>query len=204
MAATPIRVSIIDDDEEICRSLGELINKSDFFACVSVYPNCESALVGIDEDVPDVILLDIEMQGMPGSRGVEHLKRKLPGTEIIMLTIHDEGEAVFESLGNGATGYLMKNTPPDLLLHAIKEATEGGAPMSMKIARMVTESFHKKPPPEPLSPREQDVLEKLRKGYSYQAIADALFVSKSTVKFHIKNIYRKLHVSNKVAAVTRI
>lgn len=202
-SAPVIRVSVIDDDPGIRVDLSRLIEKSEGFACVGMYANCESALDEIVADRPDVLLLDIELPGMTGTRGVPLFKEKLPKLEIIMLTMHEENDAVFDSLRNGASGYLVKSEPYEKLLMAIRDVRDGGSPMSMKIARMVTQSFRRKPPPEPLSPREQEVLEKLKQGYSYQAIGDALFIEKSTVKFHIKNIYRKLHVANRVEAAVK-
>jgi len=198
-----IRIALVDDDPNVRLGLSKLIDESDGFICVGKYVNCESALEMIVEDDPDVLLLDIELPGMSGSQGVLLLKEKLPQLEVLMLTHHEENDNVFESLSNGASGYLLKNESHDKLLQAIREVRDGGSPMSMNIARMVTQSFQRKPPPEPLSRREQEVLDKLQKGHSYQAIADVLFISKSTVKFHIKNIYRKLQVANRVEAISR-
>ncbi len=196
-----IRVAIIDDDPDVRLGLSRLIEVSDGFACVGKYVDCESALEEIAKDDPDVLLLDIELPGMSGSRGVSLFKEKLPQLEILMLTHHEENESVFDSLRNGASGYLVKNEPHEKLLQAIREVRDGGSPMSMTIARMVTQSFRRASPAEPLTRREQEVLDHLQRGDSYQAIADSLFVSKSTIKFHIKNIYRKLQVANRVEAV---
>jgi len=192
-----ILVAIIEDDHQLRRSLAELLNSSPDFTCSGDYVNCESAMDELENNIPDVILMDIELPGISGVDGVRLIKERWPEIEIIMLTIHEDNESVYESLRNGASGYLIKNTPPSVLLDAVKEVLNGGAPMSMNIARLVINSFHKQPPEEPLSKRENEVLRKLREGKSYQAIANELFIAKSTVKFHIKNIYHKMHVSNK-------
>ena len=127
----------------------------------------------------------------------------IPSVEIIMLTVHEDTGSVFKSLANGASGYLLKNITPENLIGAVEEVMAGGSPMSMQIARMITDSFKKKNKTGELSEREQEVLNLLRKGKSYQAIANELFISKSTVKFHIKNVYRKLHVLNKFEAIVK-
>jgi DNA-binding NarL/FixJ family response regulator len=198
-----ITITIVEDDQELCQSLKVLINGTEGLECVGDYNNSEQAIKNLENDQPDVILMDINLPGMSGIDAVGIIKNKKPDIEIIMLTIHEDNESVFESLKKGASGYLVKNVEPANLLNAIKEVKAGGAPMSMPIARMVLKSFHRNPPLEPLSEREQDVLNKLRKGKSYLTIANELFISKSTVKFHIKNIYRKLHVSNKAEVIIK-
>lgn len=196
-----IEVTVIEDDEDFREGLAVLINSTSGFSCISTYGSCETALKHIQKDAPDVILMDIELPGMSGIAGVWQVKQKLPETEIIMLTIHEDNPSVFESLRNGASGYLVKNIHPSELLDAIREVFQGGAPMSMAIARMVTNSFRRDPPTQKLTERQQQVLEKLCQGKSYQAIANELFISKTTVKFHIKNIYKILRVENKAQAV---
>ncbi|NOX88461.1 MAG: response regulator transcription factor [Calditrichaeota bacterium] len=198
-----INVAIIEDDEQLRENLILLINSESEFTCVGGYPDCEKAIQSFSKKTPDVVLMDIELPGMSGIEGVNVIKHKYPQAEIIMLTIHEDNESVFDSLSNGASGYLVKNTEPLDLINCIKEVFMGGAPMSMNIARMIIDSFHKHPPEEALTHRESEVLHKLRKGKSYKAIANELFISKSTVKFHIKNIYRKLHVLNKTQAIIK-
>jgi len=199
-----IGVTIVEDDNEIRESLALLISRSEGFSCVSHYGSCEQALRSIDEDLPDVILMDINLPGMSGIKGVKRVKEKLPETEIIMLTVSEDDRDVFASLCAGASGYLKKNTPPLKLLEAIREAVNGGAPMSMDIARLVVHSFQpEKIPDTGLTAREKEVLTKLCEGSSYQMIADALFVDVNTVKFHIRNIYRKLEVSSKGEAISK-
>ena len=199
-----IKVSIIEDDEEYRQGLVKIINNADNFTSLSQNDSCESFIKNLKQEKPDVILLDIELSpGMNGIRGASLLKKMIPSVEIIMLTVHEDSESVFKSLTNGATGYLLKNISPENLIAAIEEVLAGGSPMSMQIARMITESFRNNKKTEELTEREQEVLNFLRDGKSYQAIANKLFISKSTVKFHIKNIYRKLHVMNKYEAIMK-
>lgn len=198
-----IDVVIIDDDPLLRESLAILIRGTKGFSCTKTYNDCETALKNLENDLPDVILLDIGLPGMSGIEGVRAIKDILSEIEIIMLTIYEDHHSVFESLQNGASGYLIKNIEPVDLLKAIKEVYHGGSPMNMEIARMVVDSLHKNPPEEPITSRQQEVLEKLCEGKSYQAIANELFISKATVKFHIKNIYKILHVSNRTQAAIK-
>ncbi len=199
-----IKVSIVDDEEPFRNGIAKLINGAKGFKCVSTYSECESALKSIAHDQPEVILLDIgfdkegQRQHMTGVDAVSQFRDRLPNVEIIMLTAHEENEEVFESLTCGATGYLLKGADRAELLEAIQESVNGGAPMSPKIARKVTLHFRKAPPPEPLTSREHEVLTLLDQGNSYKAIADKLFIAKNTVKFHIRNIYRKMHSSERM------
>ena len=142
-----IKISIIEDDKDIRESLAILLNGTADFECISTYVNCEAALDQIESDRPDVILMDINLPGISGIEGTGIIKNKLPDTEIIMLTISDDPNDVFNSLCAGACGYLRKNTPPVKILEAIKEAVNGGAPMSMEIARLVVGSFRKETQP---------------------------------------------------------
>jgi len=199
-----IDVAIIEDDQEIRESLAILLAGSAGFSCVSHYDSCEQALVSIAEDAPDVILMDINLPGMTGIEGIQPIKQKLPDTEIIMLTISEDDNDVFDSLCAGACGYLKKNTSPGRLIEAIREALNGGAPMSMEIARMVVNSFKAdSQPKEPLTNREREVLQKMCEGLGYKMIAEELFVDINTVKFHIRNIYRKLEVNSKGEAIAK-
>jgi len=199
-----IEISIIEDDKEIRESLAILIEGTEGFTCVSHFGSCEEALESIEDDAPDVILMDINLPGMTGIEGTKLIKQKLPKSEIIMLTISDDDKDVFNSLCAGACGYLKKNTPPVKLLEAIKEAVDGGASMSMDIARMVVNSF--KPESKlnnPLTAREKEVLSKLCDGHGYKNIANELFVDINTIKFHIRNIYHKLEVNSKSEAIIK-
>lgn len=198
-----IKISIIEDDKDIRESLAILLNGTIGFQCISSYHNCEAAQKKIELDKPDVILMDINLPGISGIECTQLLKKKMPETEIIMLTVSDDNADVFNSLCAGASGYLKKNTPPLKLIEAIKEAVIGGSPMSMEIARLVVSSFKREKPLSELTVREKDVLKKLCDGFSYKKIADELFVDLNTIKFHIRNIYHKLEVHSKGEAIAK-
>ena len=198
-----IQVALIEDDAEIMESLQLIINAAEGFECQYTYPTAEAALASLPTDKPDVVLTDISLPGQSGIACVEQLKPQLPETDFVMLTVHQEDEKVFEALCAGACGYLVKTTPPARILLALREAVEGGAPMSTKIARMVVASFRPLKQPSPLTGREQEVLEQLCEGKSYKSVAEALFVSQDTVRSHIKSIYKKLEVNSKSEAVLR-
>ena len=197
-----IKVAIVEDDPEIRQLLSVIVDGSPGFDCKQTFSNCEDAIKNIPLNPPDVVLMDIDLPKMNGIQGVQILKEKTPGTDYLMLTIQEEDESVFNSLCAGATGYLLKDTPPAELLKSIKEVKEGGSPMSPRIARKIASSF--RPNSEnPLSKRETEVLEKLCNGENYKVIADSLFISGHTVRAHIKNIYKKLQVNNRAGAVTK-
>jgi DNA-binding NarL/FixJ family response regulator len=198
-----IKISIIEDDKEIRESLCILLNGTTNFKCVSTFVHCEAALEKIESDPPDVVLMDINLPGISGIEGTKIIKQKLPDTEIIMLTISENEADVFNSLCAGACGYLRKNTPPIKILDAIKEAVNGGAPMSMEIARLVIDSFRKETPTTDLTNREKEVLKCLCEGFSYKKISENLFIDLNTVKFHIRNIYHKLEVNSKGEAIAK-
>jgi DNA-binding NarL/FixJ family response regulator len=203
----PIRVAIVEDDRATREGLGMLISGTPGYVCVGEFRSVEEALRSMGRDVPDVLLLDIQLPGMPGSEGVRIFREKFPQTEIIMLTVLAEQEKVFESICNGACGYLLKETPPARLLEAIREAREGGAPMSPEIARKVVKLFQQISPPEKfdehLTPQELRLLRLLAQGDSYARAADQLRVSVNTVRDHIRAIYDKLHVHSKSEAVSK-
>jgi len=152
---------------------------------------------------PDAVLMDIDLPGKSGIEGVKVLKERFPETEFIMLTISEETSHVFDSLCAGAGGYLKKNTPPSKILDAIKEVRSGGSPMSMEIARLVVESFRTQKKGYDLTEREREILQKLCKGHSYKMIAANLYIDINTVKYHIKNIYKKLQVNSKGEAISK-
>jgi DNA-binding NarL/FixJ family response regulator len=197
-----ITVSIVEDDDDIRETLALLIDGTDGFRIASSFPDCESAIAALPEDRPDVVLMDIELPGMTGIEGTTKVKELLPETDVVMLTIHRDNDLVFQALSAGATGYLLKDSHPDAILAAVRNVREGGAPMSSNIARMIVGSFQRAPA-SPLSARETEVLAELCKGESYRAIAGTLFISEDTVHFHIKNIYKKLSVHSKSAAVAK-
>ncbi len=199
-----IKISIVEDDKEIRESLAILIEGTDGFSCISHYGSVELALEKIEQDAPNVILMDINLPGMSGIEGVKLIKEKMPDCEIIMQTISENDKDVFDSLCAGACGFLKKNTPPAKLLDAITEAINGGAPMNMDIARLVVNSFKpEQSKNNPLTDREKEVLRNLCDGKSYKMIAGDLFVDINTVKFHIRNIYRKLEVNSKGEAIVK-
>jgi DNA-binding NarL/FixJ family response regulator len=202
-----IRVAIIEDDRMTREGLAALINGSPGTRCVGAFRSVEDALRSIGSESPDVLLLDIHLPGMLGSEGARLLKERFSTVQILMLTIYEEEEKVFESLCNGACGYLLKKTPPVKLLEAIQDAYQGGSPMTPEIARKLVRLFQKTGPPEDiehhLTPHETRVLELLSKGFTYQAAADYLKVSISTVRKYICSIYDKLHVHTKSEAVRK-
>ncbi len=195
-----ISVAIVEDDPEIRKMLSFIIDRSPGYSCKQSYEECESAIAAVKKNPTDVVLMDIGLPKMSGIEGVRILKEALPETDFIMLTIQDDNDSVFNSLCAGATGYLLKDTPPAELLHSIREVREGGSPMSSSIARKITGSF-RRTAQSPLSSRESEILERLCNGDNYKAIAESLFISGNTVRAHIKSIYRKLHVTTRAQAV---
>jgi DNA-binding NarL/FixJ family response regulator len=204
---TPIRVAIVEDDRQTREGLGLLIDGASGYQCVAHYRSVEEALPRLDDDRPDVLLLDIRLPGMPGSEAVRLFRDQRPGLEILMLTVYADEEKVFESICNGANGYLLKKTRPVKLLEAIREAHDGGAPMSPEIARRVVALFRKTGPPakvdHDLTPQEVRLLGLLARGYSYQAAGDQLRISVNTIRNYIRSIYEKLHVHSKSEAVSK-
>jgi DNA-binding NarL/FixJ family response regulator len=204
-----INVAIIEDNNTIRDGLTALINGTEGYKCVGCYADAESFLSKIDSLEPDVVLMDIGLPGMNGIEGVKQSILKKPELSILMLTIYEESEFVFDALCAGACGYLVKKTPPARLLEAIKDASEGGSPMSSRIARQVINAFKEGQGNIPLninynlSEREISVINLLADGYNYQEIADNLFISVDTVRHHIRNIYKKLHVHSQSEAVAK-
>jgi len=203
----PILVAIVEDDRATRDGLAMLINGTPGYVCVGAFPSVEEALRLIDQRLPEVLLLDIQLPGMPGSEGVRVFREKFPPIEIVMLTVLAEQDKVFESICNGACGYLLKETPPAKLLEAIREARNGGAPMSPEIARKVVKLFQQTGPPEKfdqqLTPQEARLLKLLAEGYSYARAAEQLKISVNTVRDYIRSIYDKLHVHSKSEAVSK-
>jgi DNA-binding NarL/FixJ family response regulator len=201
-----IRVSIVEDDDEIRNGLCWLLNHSEGFACIGTSRNCAEILKSIEESTPDVILMDIGLPGKSGIECVQSLKEYFPRVEILMVTVHSDEEKVFQSIRNGAVGYILKNTSSEKLLDAIREAYRGGAPMSPEIARKVIGYFRGSDNVDlttPLSEREIEVLQCLVDGHSYKSIAAKLYISVHTVRFHLHNIYEKLHVRSRAELVAK-
>jgi len=197
-----ITVAIVEDDREIRQLMTMIIDGSPGYSCKQSFNDCESAIPEIEKKPPDVVLMDIDLPGISGIEGVRKLRNKLPDTDFIMLTIKEDDDSVFQSICAGATGYLVKDTPPVMLLQSIKDVHEGGSPMTASIARRVVSSF-KTTSESPITARETEILKKLCDGENYRTIAEALFISGETVRQHIKNIYRKLHVNSRAAAVQK-
>jgi len=194
------RIEIVEDNDVVRDGLQLLINSMSDHTVVGAYDSCEKAIKNINQDQPEVILMDLDLPGMNGIEGIQRIKKTHPDINIIVLTVHEDSEMVFEALCAGASGYITKNANHSRLLDAIDEVQTGGAPMSGKIAKMVVDSFQKNHN-SPLTSRETEVLEQLAKGKSYSIIADELFIHKETVKSHIKNIYFKLQVNSKAEAL---
>jgi DNA-binding NarL/FixJ family response regulator len=197
-----IAVAIIEDDPEIRQLFTLLIDSSPGYRCKHSYEQAEDALKGINKGAVDIALMDIDLPGMSGIACTKLLRVIDPEVEVVMLTVHEDEQAIFDSLCAGACGYLLKETPPVQVLEAIQDAFAGGAPMSADIARRVVRSF-RGPVDSPLSERELEVLRMLCRGDNYKMIAEAIFVSPNTVKAHIKNIYKKLQVNSRAEAVTK-
>ncbi|HHY85955.1 MAG TPA: response regulator transcription factor [Verrucomicrobia bacterium] len=203
----PITVSLVEDSEKFRTTLAKVINRSEGFRCVSQYGSAEEALKGLPSDKPDVVLMDINLPGMSGVECVRQLKQMLPDVQVIMLTVYEDTENIFNALAAGATGYLLKRTPQDKLLEGIREVHRGGSPMTTHIARKVVLSFKQSapsaPPTENLSPREQEVLDYLAQGFLYKEIAEKLGISYETVHTYIRRIYEKLQVRTRTEAVAK-
>ena len=203
METSDIRVAIVEDDYEIRQLLKILLDGSPGFHCCMQCENGEDALSYIPDASADVVLMDLKLPGINGIQCSLKLKEKLPELDIIVLTVQQEEEYLFDSLCAGASGYLLKDTPPHQILLAIEEVKRGGSPMSPSIARKVVQSFRKPMKNAGLSERETEVLQLLCEGENYRSIANKLFVSANTIKSHIKAIYKKLHVHSRAEAVAK-
>ena len=203
-----IKLVIVEDKTSIREGLVVILGASQEIKCVGSYGNCEDMLSKLIEDGADVILMDIGLPGMSGIEGTREAKKILPGVVVIVLSVYDDNENIFEALCRGASGYLVKNTPPARLIEAIKDAHGGGSPMSSHIARKVVTLFQKNfvrttDTNLHLTERETEILTGLSGGDSYGSVADTLCISVDTVRYHIRNIYRKLEVHSQSAAVSK-
>jgi DNA-binding NarL/FixJ family response regulator len=202
-----IKVSIVEDSRGTRESLTELIGRAPGLRCVGAHANGEQALQSIPQEIPDVVLMDINLPGMSGIECVSRLKARLPKLQVLMLTTYEESDLIFDSLRSGASGYLLKNMLPSELIQAVEQVHSGGAPMSMQIARKVVNHFQQIKRPssevEKLTKREQEILALLAKGYLYKEIADHLGISLSTVRAHLHTVYEKLHVQSRTQAVVK-
>jgi DNA-binding NarL/FixJ family response regulator len=202
-----IRVAIVEDDEEIRANLTHRIGANSSFQLLHSYGDAETAMGDLPKQKPDVVLMDINLPGMDGVECVRQLKPQLPEVQFIMLTVYEDNNRLFKSLMAGASGYLLKRTSPTKLAAAIREAYNGGSPMTPQIARRVVLHFQQLPEPaselKKLSPRETEVLNQLAQGYRYKEIVDNLGISNGTLHSYIRSIYEKLHVHSRTEAVVK-
>lgn len=202
-----VKVAIVEDQREIREGLSTLINFTDGFECTGSYRSMEEALERVKHNLPDVVLSDIGLPGMSGIEGIKILKERYPQLTILMLSVYDDDERIFDALCAGACGYLLKKTAPAKILDCLREAMAGGAPMSPEVARRVIALFREVRPPEKvdydLTPHEVRLLKLLADGHTYGTAAAQLGVTRNTISFHLKNIYEKLQVHSKSEAVAR-
>jgi DNA-binding NarL/FixJ family response regulator len=203
----PITVSIVEDSDKLRETLVRVLNRADGFSCVSSYANAEDALKDLPQIKPDVVLMDINLPGMNGVECVRQLKKIAPEIQVMMLTVYEDTENIFDALAAGASGYMLKRTAGKELLEAIAEVKRGGSPMTTHIARKVVQSFQRSAAAtaqtESLSEREQQVLDLLSQGLMYKEIADKLQISYETVHTYIRRIYEKLQVRTRTEAVAK-
>lgn len=206
-AGAPIRIAIIEDQRDIRQGLASLIDSSEGYRCTGCYSSMEDALAWFGRELPDVALIDIGLPGMSGIEGSRLLKERYPTVLLLILTVYDDDDRIFEALCAGACGYLLKKTPSARLLECLREAMNGGAPMSPEVARRVVNLFQRFRPPQHvdyhLTPHEVRLLKMLVEGHNYTSAASELGVSFSTIAFHMQNIYQKLQVHSKSEAVAR-
>jgi DNA-binding NarL/FixJ family response regulator len=202
-----VRVAIVEDMRRTREGLRALIEGSHGLECSGAWSSMEEALAATFSPPPDVMLIDLGLPGMSGIEGIAEMRKRAPATALVVLTVYEDNDRVFRALCAGATGYLLKNTSPVKLLEGLREAVNGGSPMSPEIARQVVELFRKFHPPEranyDLTPHERRLLKLLVEGHSYKSAAVELAVTIHTIGFHVQNIYGKLQVHSKSAAVAR-
>lgn len=200
-----IKVALVEDNSSLRESLSELVNSVEDLVCIGAYGNAEEFLQKVKSVSPHVVLMDIGLPGMSGVEAVFKLREYFPSAEVLMLTIYEDDKRIFDAICAGASGYLLKRTPPEKIVNAIHDIYRGGAPMTPKVARRVLALFRDTnpaiSPSSRLSPREQEVLNELVNGLSYKMIADHLEISIDTVRSHIKHIYKKLHVNSNAQAI---
>jgi DNA-binding NarL/FixJ family response regulator len=205
---TPITVAIVEDLDEVRDGLTQFINGDPEFDVVEVFTNAEKAVLSLPRLQPDIVIMDINLPGMNGIDCIVSVKERCPGTQFMMFTVYENDEKVFEALKAGASGYLLKKTPPAKIVDSLRELFHGGSPMSSNIARkLVTiyqtkEGLHKTSLL--LSPRENEILEWLSKGLLYKEIGEKLSIATGTVRQHIHKIYEKLHVQNRTEAINKM
>ncbi len=201
-----VRISIYEDNQLLRDALSLLVQTTDNFELVGAYGDCLHLAQQMTTNRPHVVLMDIDLPGISGIEATLHLHRKFPETDVLILTVFDDNDRVFDAISAGATGYLLKKTPPVRILAAIQEVYEGGAPMSPAIARRVMQSMHQSRAPhdlDQLTPREATILSLLAAGNSYKMVAAEAGITIDTVRTHIKRIYEKLHVHSVTEAVAK-
>ena len=204
-----ILIGIIEDDEEIRKGVQTFLNRQENFACEYSYGSVEEFLKNITSvNIPNVLIMDLGLPGMSGIEGIKLIKEKYSDVDIIVFSVYNDSRRIFDSLCAGATGYLLKHTPLEEIKEGVELLSKGGSPMSPQIARKVIEHFSqsnakKKEPQSPLSAKEKEIVIGLVDGLSYKLIADRMDISIETVRFHIKNIYRKLHVHGKAEVISK-
>ena len=203
----PVRVAIVEDHREFRDYLTALISGTEGFECTGSFRSVEESLSRINARIPNVILIDIGLPGMNGIEGIRLLKERYPDILFLTLTVHDDDERIFDALCAGASGYLLKKTQPAQLVESVKEAAQGGAPMSPEVARRVIKLFREIRPPDRadynLTPHETRILKLLVEGHNYKTAATKLGVAPTTINFHLQNIYQKLQVHSKTEAVAK-
>ena len=203
----PITISIDEDNDQLRATLARVLNRAEGYQCVSQFANAEDALKALPREKPNVVLMDINLPGMNGVECVRQLKQLCPTTQVIMLTVYEDPENIFNALAAGETGYMLKRTPRAELLEAIRDVLKGGSPMTTHIARKVVQSFQRpgatSQPTDDLSPREKEVLDCLAQGFLYKEIAEKLGISYETVHTYIRRIYEKLQVRTWTEAVAK-
>ena len=204
---TQIKVAIVDDDEGIRASLATLIRRAPALRLTGDYPDAETALKEIPNRPPDVVLMDINLPGMKGVECVRQLRSLLPNAQILMLTVYEDSDSLFNSLKAGASGYLLKRTASARLIEAIQDVHAGGSPMTPQLARRVVQFFSRPSGDNSsvsrLAPGEREFLEQLAKGYAYKEIADRMSISIDTVRSYVRTVYEKLHVHSRTDAVVK-
>ncbi|HEY3863434.1 MAG TPA: response regulator transcription factor [Verrucomicrobiae bacterium] len=201
-------VVVVEDDRGLREQLAAILRTAPDIKCVGAFATGEEALAKVPALRPDVVLMDIGLPGISGIECVAQLKKMESPPQIVMVTVYEDSDRIFRALKAGANGYLVKSSPPEELLDAVRDVDTGGAPMSSHIACKVVEHFHGQEPEAPekakVSPREQQVLALLASGFIYKEIGDQLGISVETVRSHVKNICQKMHVRNRVEAVARL
>jgi len=202
-----IDVSIVEDDPHARKTLASWISRASGFHLVGEWGDAESALAPLEQSKPDVVLMDINLPGKSGVDAVRRLKPALPDTQFVMLTVYEDEDHIYNALAAGASGYLLKQTPREELLSALKDVHGGGSPITSNIARKIVQSFRQIPAPaaagEVLSSREEEVLDMLTQGYLFKEVADRLDISVHTVNTYVRRIYEKLHVRSRAQAVAK-